>query len=135
MNLPDDDELRPLFESLREEDRRRAPAFRGALGHEWPQLLPRRRAFPLAWIAAAAGIVLTVGIAIRETRQHGPSAYVGSSGSFGGGDTVSISTTFGSQILVAALQAYNGMKMTITKEMAELMRQRRGDHVIVCMIQ
>ena len=91
MNLPADDELRARFEALREEDRRRAPAFRGALSDAWPRPLPRRRAFPLVWIAAA-GIVLTVGIAVREIRQHGPGPYTGSASSFGGGDTVSITT-------------------------------------------
>jgi hypothetical protein len=44
------------------------------------------------WIAAAAGIVLTVGIAIRETRQQGVGPYDRSAQSFGGDDTVSIST-------------------------------------------
>ena len=92
MNLPADDELRARFEALREEDRRRAPAFRGALSDEGPRPLPRRRAFPLVWIAAAAGIVLTVGIAVRETRQHDPDPHARSASSFGGGDTVSITT-------------------------------------------
>lgn len=92
MTLPDDDELRARFEALREEDRPRAPAFRGAVGYERPQPLPRRRAFPLVWIAAAAGIVLIVGIAVRETRQHDTGPHDASAGSFGGGDSVSIST-------------------------------------------
>jgi hypothetical protein len=90
MNLPDDDDLRARFEALREEDRRRAPAFRGALSDERPRPLSRTRAFPLVWIAAAAGILLTVGIAVRETRQHGRDPYAGSASSFRGGDTASI---------------------------------------------
>jgi len=92
MNLPADDELRARFEALREEDRRRAPAFRGALSDAWPRPLPRRRAFPLVWIAAAAGLVLTVGIAVRESRQHGADPSAGPIGSFGGADTVSVTT-------------------------------------------
>lgn len=112
MNLSDDDELRARFEALREEDGRRAPAFHGGLGHEWPRPLPRRRARPLVWIAAAAGIVLTVGIAFQQTRNHGVASRLGTAGSFQTGDSVSISTwrsptasllrTTGSEVLASS---------------------------------
>jgi hypothetical protein len=92
MNLSDDDELHAHFETLRQADRSQPPDFRTMLDRAQSTDSPaRRRAFPLVWMAAAAVIVLTVGIAVRETRQHGAGPYDGSTGSFGGGDTVSIS--------------------------------------------
>jgi hypothetical protein len=92
MNFSDDDELRAHFDALRRHDRDRAPDFRAMLDRARSTNSPaRRRAFSLIWIAAAAVMVLAVGIAVRETRQHGAGRYDGSTGSFGGGDTVSIS--------------------------------------------
>jgi hypothetical protein len=92
MNLSDDDELRAHFEALRAEDRGRAPDFRAMLDRaQSARSARRRRAVPLVWIAAAAGIMLTLGIAVRENRQQGVKPHDVSAGSFGGGDTLSIS--------------------------------------------
>jgi len=92
MNLPDDDELRARFEALRQEDRGRAPDFRGMVDRARAgRSLPRRSGIPLLRIAAAAAIVLAVAIGVRKARQHSVSPRDGSGGSFGADDTVSIS--------------------------------------------
>jgi hypothetical protein len=92
MNPPDEDELRARFEALRQEDRGRAPDFRGMVDRaQVARSLPRRSVVPLLWIAAAAGIVLAVAIAVREARQHSVRSHDELAGSFGGADTVSIS--------------------------------------------
>jgi hypothetical protein len=69
MTNPSDDELRAPFDALRREDGSRAPGFRAVLERE--RTIVSRRPFtdPL-WIAAAAVIVLAVGIAVRESRQR-----------------------------------------------------------------
>lgn len=70
MNSPNDDELRADFEALRQEDDVRAPDFRAVLSRPQAIDAPRRRRLHPLWIAAAAGVLLAVGIAFREA-QHG----------------------------------------------------------------
>ena len=81
MNLPSDDELRARFEALRREEHGRARGFRTILDRPRPLDVPHRRRIHPLWIAAAAAVVLAVGITFREAWHRGfdPSAEVASS--------------------------------------------------------
>jgi hypothetical protein len=70
MNLPDDDDLCIHFDALRKDDLARAPDFRTLLNRiEVPRALPRR-SLPLSWVAAAAGLIVSAGIALHEQRER-----------------------------------------------------------------
>lgn len=71
MTLPSDDELRAQFEALRREDRSRAPDFRTMLERAPTPAVSRQPLIRPLWIAAAAALVLAVGVAVREARQRG----------------------------------------------------------------
>lgn len=68
MNEPRDAELRTRFEQLRDEDHATAPSFRALWGAAelTSRTLRRSRAPALLWLAAAAGVVLAVGVALRR---------------------------------------------------------------------
>lgn len=74
MNEPADDELRARFEQLRDDDLARVPSFRASWDRaELRARTPRRgpgRA--LLWLAAAASVVLTVSVALREPGVREP---------------------------------------------------------------
>ena len=86
MNPTSDDELRARFEALRQEDFGRTPDFRDVLNRaRSPESQHRRQLDPL-WIAAAAVIVLAVGIMVREGHQRS-AARAAKSASFDQGAT------------------------------------------------
>ena len=71
MRFSDDQELRARFQRLRDEDRADAPAFRAMVARaELHARAPRRAGFlsPL-WMAAAATILLAVGVALGRQRR------------------------------------------------------------------
>ena len=72
MNGGPDDGLRARFDALREADGRRVPAFRAMLGRRAhaspPAALPRRAWLRALVLAAAAAIVLALGLTITPGR-------------------------------------------------------------------
>ena len=71
MNLPDDDDLRARFHALRRDDEAQAPDFRTVLNRVVvPRSLPLRRSVPVLWVAAAAGVMVAVGITLLEVHDR-----------------------------------------------------------------
>ena len=81
MTHPDDDELRSRFHDLRDDDRGHIPSF-GAL---WDRAEARARTSRhthtpgLVWIAAAASIVLAVGVVLARSDDGDPTRLVADS--------------------------------------------------------
>lgn len=73
MNGPDD-ELRARLSKLRRRDVRRAPEFRAMLtdAAAGTRTVRARRAPALLWVAAAAGVVLVTGMAVRWEHDRDP---------------------------------------------------------------
>jgi hypothetical protein len=73
MTHSDDDELQSAFEQLRDDDRARTPApeFRAVwtYAESRARAIRRPRTMTPLWIAAAAGVVLALGLAFRGSRQ------------------------------------------------------------------
>jgi hypothetical protein len=92
MNLPDDD-VRSHFDALRRDDQARTPDFRSVLNRvELPRPVPLRRTRPLLWVAAAAGLMVSAGIALHEQRERAANRFTDSVALSATSNSASIST-------------------------------------------
>jgi hypothetical protein len=90
---PDDDDLRTHFDALRKDDQARTPDFRTVLNRvELPWAVPLRRRLPLVWVAAAAVLIASVGIALYERRERAAYRLADSAALSAAGSSASIST-------------------------------------------
>jgi hypothetical protein len=93
MILPDEDDLRTDFDALRKDDQARTPDFRTVLNRgELPRALPLRRRLPLLWVAAAAGLMVSAGIALHEQRERAANRVTDSVALSAASNSASIST-------------------------------------------
>lgn len=72
MKHTDEDQLRSHFQSLRDGERVHAPPFRAAWDGAARRavLAPRARIATVLWLTAAAGVVLAVGVTLRQSSDR-----------------------------------------------------------------